>query len=43
MGSRGEGATAKGNTTRVRDGDNAYLNISYQADKFSKRLCPISG
>ena len=25
-----EGATAKGNTTRVRDGDNAYLNISYK-------------
>ena len=24
-----EGATAKGNTTRVRDGDNAYLNICY--------------
>ena len=39
MASEREGATAKGNTTRVRDGDSAYLHIDYRESSSTASNC----
>ena len=39
MASEREGATVKGNTTRVRDGDNAYLHIDYRESSSTANNC----